>query len=154
MKYDWDKCKAMFDVDGTLRDIYILNTTVDDWQKVLDALRACGYSLLPLQDGHAGGLPLDASAIFALHDQDQLGPSISVEDSGVTFNCHFFTKDEIEFDVDPREITSQTQFEVVLRFMQVISRATGKEAILTPENWQRYVMVRVADDNITFTGNW
>lgn len=35
--------KAVFEQDGSWRDIYILNTTVDDWQRLLDFLHFYTY---------------------------------------------------------------------------------------------------------------
>jgi hypothetical protein len=46
----------------------------------------------------------------------QLTPTIEA-------NCHFFTEDEIEFDLDPREILSASDFDAVCAFVQAVGRA-------------------------------
>jgi hypothetical protein len=35
----WTEIASDFEWDGMLRDVYVLNTTIDDWQRVLDALK-------------------------------------------------------------------------------------------------------------------
>jgi hypothetical protein len=46
----------------------------------------------------------------------QLTPTIEA-------NCHFFTEDEIEFDLDPREILSASDLDAVCAFVQAVGRA-------------------------------
>ena len=45
-------------------------------------------------------------------------------------NCHFFQDDEIEFDINPKEINSIKDFELIESFMYDISETLGKEVIL------------------------
>jgi hypothetical protein len=47
---------------------------------------------------------------------------------------HFFGEFEIEFDLDPREVTGQPEFDDVVAFMGRLAAATGKVAVMTPEN--------------------
>jgi hypothetical protein len=47
---------------------------------------------------------------------------------------HFFSTEEIECDVDPREVTSQPDLDALLAFVQRIGDKTGKRTVITPEN--------------------
>jgi hypothetical protein len=67
---------------------------------------------------------------------------MSIEVDGILINCHFFTEQEIEFDIDPREITSEEKLSKVFEFMQRIGRLLQKEVIMTPENCQREIVFR------------
>jgi hypothetical protein len=49
-------------------------------------------------------------------------------------SCHFFDPSEIEFDLDPREVHGQAEIDGLLGVMQVLAAATGKLALMTPEN--------------------
>ena len=49
-------------------------------------------------------------------------------------NCHFFIVDEIELDVDPREITAQSDHHALLAFVRHVALGLQKQALLTPEN--------------------
>lgn len=42
---EWSELKSEFELDGSLRNIYILNTTLADWRS---AIRALSESGLPL----------------------------------------------------------------------------------------------------------
>ena len=53
---------------------------------------------------------------------------------GILVVCHFFTPEEIEFDIDPREVTTQAHLDSLLAFLQQLGDRTRKRAVLTPEN--------------------
>ena len=61
---------------------------------------------------------------------------LSVKLGAVTAVFHFFTEEEIECDIDPREIKSQVELDALLAFMKMIGDSVGKQAILTPENFR------------------
>jgi hypothetical protein len=56
-----------FEWDGSLRDIYIFKTSLDDWQKPLDFIRAGRYTFEYKMDGDAVDLP-ERAAIDTLDD--------------------------------------------------------------------------------------
>ena len=61
-------------------------------------------------------------------------PTLRFRLGGVLVVFHFFTPDEIECDIDLREVTGQTSLDAVLAFMQRLGDLTRKRAVLTPEN--------------------
>jgi hypothetical protein len=61
-------------------------------------------------------------------------------------NCHFFGVDEIEFDLDPREIGDSDQFERLVGFMRLLGELTGKVVLLTPENFKERPILRYSPD--------
>ena len=133
----WPEIQAIFDWDGSLRDLYIVATTLPEWQRVLDYLHQCPYqsrfslanqpALLPTQIGLIAPGQGDAHRLLAI----DLG--------GILLNCHFSIAEEIEFDLDPREITSATHWKQLLTFMLDLAQWVGQEVILTRENWPRYI---------------
>jgi hypothetical protein len=50
-----------------------------------------------------------------------------------TVNCHFFSEDEIEFDLDPRDMNAEL-LPLLLDFLTVLGKATNKLVVLTMEN--------------------
>ena len=58
--------------------------------------------------------PVDA--IFSNRDGHHM---LSIFVSGVTINCHFLFSEEIELDIDPREVKGQFEHEAVLEFFRV-----------------------------------
>jgi hypothetical protein len=69
--------------------------------------------------------------------------TVSIIIDSLIINTHFFTVDEIEFDIEPKEINSVANYEKVLNFMNEISRILNKQLILIGENQSEFPLVRV-----------
>lgn len=66
-KLDWAKCKEAFcDDEGSLRDIYVFDTGLDDWTLMLQLLKRKLYGMTFFLDGEVSTLPAEAGSIFAL----------------------------------------------------------------------------------------
>jgi hypothetical protein len=136
----WETVAPEFASDGSWRDIYVFDVDLQAWQRALDALRQARYELVYHSAGAVTELPTAAADAFpAEGEADRM---LSVKFAGVQANCHFFTRDEIEFDIDPREVQGQTQLDALLAFMRLLADATGKDAVLTPENCPEIVVFR------------
>lgn len=114
--------------DGSLRDVYFVGTTLAHWKSFLTFIRhnTNKYSF----DGEALVLP-SVEEIFSNREGSHL---LSVAVSGVAINCHFFVAEEIELDIDPREVHGRKGHEAVLEFVASLSREIEKPALITPEN--------------------
>jgi hypothetical protein len=137
---DWKSQKKLFAWDGTWRDLYILNTEVHDWQRLLDHLHKNTDQLTFTIDGTPLALPSTMDAIFAVYEY--ASPLLCITLDHVQVNCHFFCAEQIEFDIDPRDITDADTFALVLNFMADVGKTLSKEVRLTPENMQEYVLLR------------
>ncbi len=126
----WEDYSTDFDWDGSLRDIYVLETSVLDWQKLFDFLKSSDYTfayqLYELEE-----LP---GSIEIFGERRENKGLLCVDAGDVTLNCHFFCREIIEFDLDPREVKGEEQANFVFDFMRQLGRALNKEVILTPEN--------------------
>ncbi|MEV4566183.1 hypothetical protein AB0K12_20670 [Nonomuraea sp. NPDC049419] len=62
----WGEAKDFFDPDsmGALPDLFVPDATVEDWQTVLDLVRACGWQWQYSQGDTVGPLPT-AAEVFA-----------------------------------------------------------------------------------------
>jgi len=152
----WESVTQEFAFDGSWLDIYVFDVDIQAWQRVLDQLRQSGYELVYRRAGDVSELPNAALEAFpADGDADRL---LSVKLAGVLANCHFFACEEIEFDIDPREVQGQRQLDALLAFMRLLSDATGKDAVLTPENCREIVVFRSRPNHSTIEyhefGGW
>ena len=138
---DWNAVSDDFAFDGSWRDIYVFRTDIADWQRTLDAIQANGYTLTYFRDNQPTELPANASRAFP--QPGDCDRRLSVSFAGVQVNCHFFTVDEIEFDIDPREVKGQKELDALFRFMRCVAGAVGKETVLTAENCPEVVIFRV-----------
>ena len=79
--------------------------------------------------------------------------SVAVDLGAVRVHCHFFLPEEIELDVDPREIQSQAAMDRALSLVLRLGRCLRKQVVVTEENapdrvWFRY---EPSSDAIDFT---
>jgi hypothetical protein len=129
----WDEVAPDFAGDGGLRDIYIFGTTTADWERVLGALKTRHRGLRFTAGEVAAELPDRAAEIFPMWDRGA-APLLSFEEGGVLVTCHFFTSEEIEFSIDPADITGQQRLDAISGFLYELASVVGKVALLTPEN--------------------
>ena len=127
----WNEYKFEFEPDGSLRDIYIKGVDLNDWQAFIDFLRGTEATL----DYYVEGEPAELPASIAEVVIDQIHTHLlTIGLDGVAVNCHFFIPEEIELDLDPREIDNESKAMVVFRLMSTVGRTLNKQVILTPEN--------------------
>jgi hypothetical protein len=127
----WETCQREFAPDGALRDLYVQGTRVEDWQRLLDTLRR-RYSLEYFVDNLPQPMPAIADEAFKLRDKASI--SLRIRTGRIAVQAHFFTPDEIEFDIDPREVDSQASLDELLGFVQLVGDTLGKEVRLSYEN--------------------
>ena len=126
----YEDLRTEFEVDGSLRDIYAFNTTLIEWNRVLDLFPRVGR-VTYFRDAEEAPLPSAAEQIFADVAHAKL---LRCDLGGPVINAHFFTPDEIELDVDPCEITTQTDLDLVLDFCARLAREIQRDLRITPEN--------------------
>ncbi len=137
----WETARKEFEFDGSWKDIYVFQTTMSDWQHMLNTVRQSQYQVEYFRGGQPTQFPIDAIDAFPLDgESDRL---LSVKFAGVLANCHFFGDGEIEFDIDPREVKGQTELDALFGFMRMLADAVGKEVVLTPENFREAIIFRI-----------
>jgi hypothetical protein len=140
---EWDLVSADFDRcarEGALCDISVQATTLSDWQAVIDKLREKLFVLEFRIGGETRDLPHDVTELLYRHSDDPC-PSLYVRLGETSLNCHFFTDEEIEFDLNPREIHEEL-LPSLLDFLRVLGEATKKQVILTLENAHEAAIMR------------
>lgn len=119
-----------FAPDGALRDIVIPETTAEHWQRVLHLVEE-RYQPIRFTDGEQQRDQIDWRRLFV---RGERRPVLMFEVGGVELACHFFDQNEIEFDFYPNSIRTEDQLVPLLQFVAEIGAATGKVALITPEN--------------------
>ena len=138
----WPDVAEDFAFDGALRDVYVFDTTADDWQAVWRAV----VERYPIQAGDGGAVPLDVRPLLGGERRRMM-----VDPDGIRANCHFFCEGQVEFDVDPRDFTGQLAMEGLCEFIAMVGRAAGKDAVLTMENAPECVSLRYDVQSGTIT---
>ena len=113
-----------------LRDIYVAGASVEDWQRVVEAIRAAGWPTSYLEDHETVSMPADVHDVFAT-----LARTVAVLwkvriTKTATVNDHFYgateSDVEIEFNIAPSEITDQPSLDAVCDFMRVVGRSAHR----------------------------
>jgi hypothetical protein len=138
---EWQHVAHEFEADGGLRDIYVLNTDLSDWQQVLDALRGRTPAPVYTVDSAPAPVPSRVEGAFAEWEHER-SPNLQFEVGGMILACHFFATDEIEFDLRPQDVAGMLQLQSILHFMREIGELTSKTVILTPENLKQSPIFR------------
>ncbi|TNC10550.1 hypothetical protein FF100_23110 [Methylobacterium terricola] len=136
----WSRIAAAFNYHGALLDIYVLETSHQDWARVWDLLRAKPERLTFEIDGQAKPPPAEVAEVFNFYPARSV--LVSYRLGKQRLNCHFFTEEEIEFDLDPRDVDSLLEADRLVGFLNALGRATMKEVLLTVENSPDEVIAR------------
>lgn len=125
----WNEVSHFFEVDGSLRDIIVRETSVSDWEKLIRLSQKLG-NVSYQADGEDAALP---SAANLLSDKGR-AHCMKVDLGGLVANAHFFVCEEMELDLDPREIGSQAELNKVLNFCSKLSMELERNVAITEES--------------------
>ena len=146
----WHEVEADFEADGSLRDIYVLETTALDQDRFLAALAGWGYGLSYTEDGEAATMPAGFAAFAAR--MKVAAVRLAIDLGEVVVHFHPFDASEIELDIDPRQVRGEPELAEVCGLMRRLGQCLGREVRLTPESSPKSAIFiyQPADDNFTF----
>jgi hypothetical protein len=137
----WPTIAADLAPDGALRDIYVREIGLAEWEQVWRAIQTRYAPVRYSIDGEPAPLPAHAADAFAVRPA---GSPLATFDVGpVELACHFFDRAEIEFDLVPNDVTSPAIFAPLLAFLQALATWTGRPSLLTHENRPEDIIVQV-----------
>ena len=145
---DWKTQRRDFEPDGSLRDIYVRDTTVDDWKVVIALILDGNYQARLVRSGAVVPVPDDFDTLFEADDRHLLSFSIAE----VILDCHFFETAAIEFSFAPNDVT-EARLQSLLAFMVDIGEAMRKPVNMTPENCPDETIFRYEPDERQLSWN-
>ena len=140
--YQWDEIKIEFEAEGSLRDIYVENIEVFEWDNFLDFLRASKYKLEFTHGEQSIEMPANFSLIRVLQETDPTTLFIWLNDD-IQLNCHFFISNEIELDLSPYDFNGESEFLTLIEFLESLAAALKKKIILTHEGMQEQIILSI-----------
>lgn len=159
MKRNWNDIKWIFEPDGALRDIYIQEVSLNDWQKVIELINK-KYKVNYGDTGEyidTNQINIDYVIEYLTDETGELkSKSASISLGNIRLNCHFFLENQIEFDIDPKEVNSIEDFELIENFMLEISKSIDNQITLTDENNPKFPLIKIDTNrgiNIILTEN-
>ncbi|MCX4458579.1 hypothetical protein OOK58_42475 [Streptomyces sp. NBC_01728] len=129
----WDDVKNFFDPDlmGSLPDVSVADTSVDDWQAVFDLVRSRGWACEYSEDGAVLRLPR-AGVMLARGGEASVMVRVWPV-PGVEAIFRPYAAESIDFDVDLRQLQGQVQLNVLCGFLRAIGRRLSKPVSFAPE---------------------
>ncbi|MFJ3205891.1 hypothetical protein [Streptomyces sp. NPDC086989] len=130
----WDDVKCFFDPDlmGSLPDVRVPDASVEDWQVVLDLVVEKGWKSQYSEEGTV--LPVPRADAVLSRPADAECPVLRVWlAADVLAIFRFHANDEVDFDVDLRELQGQERLDMFCGLLREIGRRLGKPVLMDPE---------------------
>ena len=146
---DWKDIEWIFKKDGALTDIYVQNATLSDWEKVVDLLNS-EYKLTfgVYEDNLTDKIDFRyVKTMFADETGELETKSATIDLSGIVVKCFFFLENQIEFDINPTEIKTESDFNKITDFMKSISSKLEKQITLCGENQPEFPLIKIDPKN-------
>ncbi|MFR9755061.1 hypothetical protein [Streptomyces sp. TR06-5] len=130
----WDDVAYFFDPDlmGALPDVRVPDASVEDWQAVLDLIDGSGWRCQYSEDNAVLPLPRAEAVLAGSADAESPELRVWLTDEVLAI-FRFHAEEEIDFDVDLRELQGQGQLDVFCGFLKMIGRRLGKPVLMDPE---------------------
>ena len=141
---DWEKLnKTVYYEDGSLRDVYIYDTTINDWKKWIEYTNK-NFSVTFLNmSNEATSDKIDFNEVVKYwRGENEDGVSASININGVNLKCYFNMENEIEMDFSPKEIRNIIDHNNLVEYLKACSTILEKPVVATAE---------MAEDEILFT---
>ena len=146
MTATWNNIAWIFEYNGSLRDIYVQDISLDDWRKLIDFLNDTYKLKYGITGEEKDSKQIDKDYIIRYltdNSGEMESKSVTIDLDGVNINCHFFLPDQIEFDIDPREIKSIEDYKKIEGFMISVSDALSNQVTLTGDNEIKYPLIKI-----------
>jgi hypothetical protein len=149
----WEELKErVYFVDGSLRDIYVLDTNDEDMEKWSQYVNT--NHVVEFYDSRVGQTTAAVSFHAVLQtwtENDRESVMATIRIGAITINCFFFDQSEIENDIDPKEFNSMKEHDNLLAYMKDVSKLLNKEVILTHENAKEAILIKVKGEEVWLT---
>ncbi len=131
----WDDVRELFDPDlmGSLPDICVPRTSVEDWQDLLDLVVARGWRFEYSEGNTVVSLPTAAAVLARTPDSEC--PELRVWPSArMLMIFRFLAPNEIDFDIDLHEIQGQERLDEFCGFLRAVGQHLGKPVLMGDES--------------------
>ncbi|GAB2968386.1 hypothetical protein [Saccharothrix stipae] len=123
-----------FEVDGSLRDVCVLDAGLPVWERLVRAVAASSWEHQFEVNGEPRPVErFSVSEYFALAEVEDMSARLAVRVGEMWFDCFFVDVAEIEFSFDPEEIAGGEHFGSLERFMVWLAGACDRKVVMTME---------------------
>lgn len=136
----WTEVKNFFDprLMGALPDLWVPDTSVEDWQAVFDLVRTDGWAFEYVVDNIVRSLPAAAEVLPRPVDAEEHIVLRVRPAPAVTAIFYPMSSTEIDFDVDLRELQGQAGVDTLCDFVSALGRRLRKPVLMAAEGQYGY----------------
>ncbi|MDA2809808.1 hypothetical protein O4J56_04075 [Nocardiopsis sp. RSe5-2] len=130
----WEGVEDLFDGEtaGPLPDLRVPGATADGWQALLELVVERGWRHRYAEDGSAAPLPSARTALArrtaARWPELRVWPA-----EGLLAVFRFESEEDVDFDIDVREIRGQESLDALCGFLGAIGRRLRRPVLMAPE---------------------
>ncbi|WP_035957274.1 hypothetical protein [Frankia sp. EUN1f] len=130
----WEEVKDIFDPNlmGALPDVFVPDASVADWQALFHLVQARNWQWRYSEGSMDLPLP-SAAAVLARPADCEIAELRVWPQPGVLAIFRIMSADEIDFDVDLRELQGQLGVDALCSLLAEIGRELGKPVMMTAE---------------------
>lgn len=138
----WDDVREWFDpeVNGVLPDVWVPGTTLADWQAVVDLVRSRGWAYEYSEDGAVQRVPGRVEDMLGRRGEANVMLKVWPA-AGVLAIFRFWSVEQIDFDVDLRELRGQERLDVLCGLLRAVGRRLAKPVLMSPEGFETQPVV-------------
>ncbi len=133
---DWNTLREkIYYLDGSFRDIYVLNTTRKDWEEWIDMVNNNYCVKFYTEEMEEVKNAIDKSLVFDFWDKKTvLSNRVSIFLDSIVINCFFACEQEIDNDIIPKEINTIDDHDKLMNYLKNVSKTLDKQVVMTPES--------------------
>lgn len=132
------KEKVYYEDGGSLRDIYVFETTIEDWERWIDLVnqnyRVEFYNGFTEEKSDQ----IDVGVVKQYWEgKTEMSNWATIFIYNFQIKCYFFISQEIENDISPKEFLSIEDHLHLMEYLKAVSGCLNKKVFLTEENYQK-----------------
>jgi hypothetical protein len=149
---EWQKINtSIYYKDGSLRDIYIYNTTIHDWKKWIDYVNEKFKIIFHNRSNDITSDKIDIKDVIKYwRKENEYGVFASIDVYGIKLMCYFNLKNEIETDFAPNEIKDVDDHNNLINYLKTVSTILQKPVIVTAEMKEDEILLTVINEDIYY----
>ena len=140
--------------DGSLRDIFIRETSLEDWRKWADYVTANYNVEFTIHEEKFTTNKIDFNIVVDFWNGKLNSPiSATIYVGDILIKAYFFVEQEIDNDITPVEVKSLSDHNKLIEYLSGLSKALNKKVVVTPENEPETALILVNEEKVIYFPN-
>jgi hypothetical protein len=116
---------------GGLLEIYVFDTTIEDWRAVVEFLLQPSMNSSFTRQGAPVSGPISESMF---NDGESVDYLLNVNVGDQLWTTNLYSIENVDFQGSPHDVNSSESIDLLVKFMHSLRSVTGKRVVLIPES--------------------